>query len=114
VRTLVHRSNTEGADALGDRRRHNAGHQPLLDPVQQTALREALGGVAPDGGVWTCRWVAVWMGQVLDRAVTPQRAWAWMRRLGFTPQRPRPRETRADATMQDAWQKGGLPGSTRP
>ncbi len=109
VRTLVHRYNAEGADALGDGRRHNAGRQPLLDAAQQDALRAALGGTAPDGGVWTCRWVAIWMGQVLDREITPQRAWVWMRKLGFTPQRPRPRETRADAATQAAWQKGGLP-----
>lgn len=111
VRTLVHRYNAEGVGALGDGRRHNAGHPPLLDAGQQTALREALGGEAPDGGVWTCRWVAVWMTQTLGQPVSPQRAWVWMRRLGFTPQRPRPRETRADAATQDAWKKGIWPPS---
>jgi transposase len=82
-----------------------------LDAAQQDALRTALGGVAPDGGIWTCRWVAVWMAQSLGQPVSPQRAWVWMRRLGFTPQRPRPRETRADAATQDAWKKGGWPPS---
>lgn len=109
VRTLVHRYNADGPQALGDGRRHNAGAAPLLDGVQQAALRTALGGAAPDGGVWTCRWVAWWMGRILNREVTPQRAWVWMRRLGFTPQRPRPRETRADPATQAAWKKGGLP-----
>jgi transposase len=112
VRTLVHRYNAEGPEALGDGRRHNAGAEPLLDPGQQVALRTALGGAAPDGGVWTCRWVAIWMSQQLGREVSPQRAWVWMRRLGFTPQRPRPRETHADAAVQDAWKKGGLPPSS--
>ncbi len=111
VRTLVHRSNAEGPAALGDGRRQNAGHPPLLDAGQQAALRTALGGVAPDGGIWTCRWVAVWMGQVLNREITPQRAWVWMRKLGFSPQRPRPRETHADPVTQEAWKKGGLPPS---
>ena len=32
-----------------------------------------------------------------------------MRRLGFTPQRPRPRETRADPEAQAAFKKGGSP-----
>ena len=32
-----------------------------------------------------------------------------MRRLGFTPQRPRPRETRADPAAQAAFKKGGSP-----
>ena len=111
VRRLVHRYNAAGPEALGDGRRHNAGQVPLLDAAQQAALRTALGGVAPDGGVWTCRWVAVWMTQTLGRPVSPQRAWVWMRRLGFTPQRPRPREPRADPATQDAWKKGGLPPS---
>lgn len=111
VRRLVHRYNTEGADALGDGRRHNAGATPLLDAAQQAALRTALAGAAPDGGVWTCRWVAIWMGQQLGREVSPQRAWAWMRKLGFTPQRPRPRATHAEAAVQEAWKKGGLPPS---
>lgn len=113
VRTLVHRYNAEGHAALEDGRRRNPGRQPLLDATQQVALRAALGGVAPDGGVWTCRWVAVWMSQALDREVTPQRAWVWMRKLGFTPQRPRPRETHADTAVQDAWKKGGLPTNSR-
>lgn len=109
VRTLVHRYTAEGLAALGDGRRQNAGHSPLLDAAQQAALRAALGGPAPDGGVWTCRWVARWMTEALGREVSDQRAWAWMRKLGFTPQRPRPRETRADPATQEAWKTGGSP-----
>lgn len=109
VRTLVHRYNADGPKALGDGRQRNTGAAPLLDAGQQEALRTALGGAAPDGGIWTCRWVAIWMTQRLGREVSPQRAWVWMRRLGFTPQRPRPRETHAEAAVQEAWKKGGLP-----
>ena len=42
VRTLVHRYNAEGSNALRDGRRRNAGRQPLLDAAQQGALRVAL------------------------------------------------------------------------
>jgi transposase len=111
VRLLVHRYNAGGPEALGDGRRHNAGQAPLLDAMQQDALRTALGRDAPDGGIWTCRWVAWWMTQTLGQPVSPQRAWVWMRKLGFTPQRPRPRETRADAAMQATWKKGGWPSN---
>lgn len=111
VRLLVHRYNAEGPDALGDGRRRNPGHAPLLDPAQQDVLREALGGPAPDGGVWTCRWVAHWMTETLGQPVGVQRGWVWLRTLGFTPQRPRPRETRADPATQEAWKKGGSPPS---
>lgn len=58
VRTLMHRYNADGPDAPGDGRGQNAGHQPLPEAAQQAALRTALGCDAPDGGVWTCRWVA--------------------------------------------------------
>jgi transposase len=98
-----------GPEAIGDRRHTNPGAAPLLDGDQQEQLRAALAGPAPDGGIWTGRWVAVWMSEVLGRPISVQRGWEWMRRLGFTPQRPRPREMRADAAAQDAFKKGGSP-----
>src|SRR3954471_19289791 len=82
-----------GPQAIGDRRHTNPG--------------AALAGPAPDGGIWTGRWVAVWMSEVLGRPISVQRGWEWMRRLGFTPQRPRPRETRADPEAQERFKKGG-------
>lgn len=98
-----------GPAAIGDRRHGNPGAAPLLDRTQQERLRAALGGPAPDGGVWTCRQVAVWIGAAIGRPVDAARGWEWMRRLGFTPQRPRPRETRADPEAQEAFKKGGSP-----
>jgi transposase len=99
----------EGPEAIGDRRHGNPGAAPLLTPQQQAQLRLVLTGPAPDGGLWTCRQVATWMSQTLGRPVREQRGWEWMRRVGFTPQRPRPRETRADPAAQDAFKKGDLP-----
>jgi transposase len=104
----------EGPAVIGDRRHGNPGAAPLLSGAQQEQLRTALADPAPDGGVWRCRSVATWMSQTLGRPVSPQRGWEWMRRCGFTPQRPRPRETRADPAAQDANKKGGLaPNSPR-
>jgi transposase len=96
-----------GPQAIGDRRHGNPGASPLLDAAQQEQLRQALVGPAPDDGIWSCRSVAAWMSQTLGRPVSAQRGWEWMRRLGFTPQRPRPRETRADPVAQEAFKKGG-------
>jgi transposase len=98
-----------GPQAIGDRRHGNPGASPLLAAKHQEQLRQALAGPAPDGGIWTCRSVATWMSEALGRPVSEQRGWEWMRRLGFTPQRPRPRETRADPAAQAAFKKGGLP-----
>jgi transposase len=109
VREIARRYREEGPDALGDRRHTNPGAAPLLDRAQHEQLRQALGGPAPDGGIWTGRQVATWIGATIGRPVDPARGWEWMRRLGFTPQRPRPRETRADPETQAAFKKGGLP-----
>lgn len=106
VREIARRYREDGPAGIGDRRHTNPGAAPLLDAVRQAQLREALAGPAPDGGIWSCRGVAAGMSDLLGRPVSAQRGWEWMRRLGFTPQRPRPRETRADPA---AFTKGGLP-----
>jgi transposase len=109
VREVARRYREDGPAAIGDRRRGNPGATPLLDAGQQERLRTALAGPAPDGGLWTCRHVAAWIGTAIGRPVDPARGWEWLRRLGFTPQRPRPRETRADPAAQEAFKKGGSP-----
>lgn len=111
IREVARRYRADGPAGIGDRRRGNPGAAPLLDAAQQEELREALGGPAPGGGIWTCRGVAAWIAAAIGRPVDPARGWEWMRRLGFTPQRPRPRETRADPEAQAAFKKGG---SSRP
>jgi transposase len=107
VREVARRYREDGPAGIGDRRHGNPGAPPLLDAGQQAALRAALGGPVPDGGIWTCRHVAAWIGDAIGRPVDAARGWEWMRRLGFTPQRPRRRETRADPAAQDAFKKGG-------
>jgi transposase len=114
VREIARRYREEGPAGIGDRRHRNPGAAPLLNATQQEQLRAALGGPAPSGDLWTCRSVAAWMSAVLGRPISEQRGWEWMRRLGFTPQRPRPRETRADPAAQAAFKKGGSPPSSRP
>jgi transposase len=109
VREIARRYREDGPAGIGDRRHGNPGAAPLLDAMQQATLRAALAGPAPHGDLWTCRTVAAWMSAALGRPVSEQRGWEWMRRLGFTPQQPRPRATRADPEAQEAFKKGGLP-----
>jgi transposase len=111
VREVARRYREGGPGALGDRRHANPGAAPLLSPAQQAELRAALAGPAPDGGLWTCRKVASWIAARVGRPVREQRGWEYLRRLGLTPQRPRPRETRADPDAQRAFKRGG---SRRP
>jgi transposase len=108
VRTIIHRFNTGGPEALVDQRAaHRGGNPPLLTPALDAELAIAITGPAPDGGLWTGPKVAAWMAERLGRPVSPQRGWEAMRRLGFTPQRPRPRATQADPAAQEAFKKGG-------
>lgn len=110
VRKVAARYRRGGPAALGDRRHANPGAALALDAAAQADLRAALAGPAPGGGLWTGKQVAAWMAARLGRPVHERRGTEWMRRLGFTPQRPRPRETRADAAAQAAFKKGGSPG----
>ena len=114
IREVARRYREGGPAALGDRRHANPGAAPLLAAAEQEALRAALAGPAPGGGLWTCRAVAAWIGERLGRPVAEARGWEWMRRLGFTPQRPRPREARGDPAAQEAFKRGASrPSSTR-
>jgi transposase len=108
ARTLIHRYNAEGPAGVVDRRHANPGQPPLLDGVAREALRQALTGPAPDGGLWTGRKVAAWMSERLARPIGEVRGWEAMRLLGFTPQRPRPQATTADPAAQAAFKKGGF------
>ncbi|HET8634388.1 MAG TPA: winged helix-turn-helix domain-containing protein [Gemmatimonadales bacterium] len=80
---------------------------PRLDAAGMAALTEALGGSAPDGGLWSGPKVAAWMTQRLGRAVSHYRGWAVLRRAGYTRQLPRPQATTADPDAQAAFKKGG-------
>lgn len=106
IRKLVGRWNEAGMAGLGDRRRHNAGAEPLLDEAGLAALAAALEAAPADGGLWSGRQVAAWMSAYLGRAVSPKRGLDYLHRLGFSLQRPRPRHVRsATAEEQAAFKK---------
>ena len=104
VRRLVHRYNEQGPGSLGDRRAGN-GREPLLSEAQRRELLAALGRPSPYGGLWTSAKVAQWIGERLGRRVWPQRGWVYLRDLGMTLQRPRPRHVKADPEIQAAFKK---------
>ena len=102
VAEIVRRYDEKGPDGLGDRRRGNAGARPLLDTEGEAALRAALAEPPADGGLWTGPKVAVWMAARLGREVWPQRGWDYLRRLGHSPQVPRPRHAKAASPEEQA------------
>lgn len=103
VRALVQRYNQRGT---------NPGKVPLLNDQQRQALARALQSPPAEGGVWTGKKVAAWIERHTGVKTYPQRGWVYLRRLGFTPQLPRPRHVQAATdSEQAAWKKNSGTGS---
>jgi transposase len=102
IEQLARRYNEHGPEALGDRRRANGSRARLLTPELLDKLRARLADPPPDGGVWTSPKIAVWMaGELGLVSVAPQRAWEALQAIGWTIQKPRPRNPKA-ATPEEA------------
>src|SRR5919202_3714701 len=109
VAEIVRRYNEGGPEGLGDRRRANAGAEPLMSVEAEAALRAVLAEPPSDGGLWTGPKVAAWMGGRLGREVWPQRGWDYLRKLGHSPQVPRPRHAKAASPEEQAAYKKSSP-----
>ena len=108
LQALIKRYNANGPTAVSDGRTTNPGsRQPYLSPEQEDALRAALALPHPDGGMWNGARVARWIAQTTGRKqIYRQYGWAVLRRLGLTPQVPRPRHRQAATPEQQAeWKK---------
>jgi transposase len=105
IRTIAHRYNEGGPQALGDRRHGNPGAEAILSTELQQQLREALQAPPADQGLWTGRKVAAWIKDKTGRQVHPQRGWEYLKRLGGTLRVPRARHAKADRASQDAFKK---------
>ena len=109
VRRIARRYNELGLEGLGDRRQANPGarERALLDEEGQAQLREALCGPPPGGGMWSsgpkvARWIAQRNG--LEK-VHVQRGFEYLRKVGMSPQVPRPSNARADTSEKEAFKK---------
>jgi transposase len=108
VTQLAARYNASGPAALGDRRRRNGKAASLLTEEVLAALAARVRAPPEDGGVWSGPKVAAWMARHLGLArVHPQRGWEALRRIGWSPQAPRPRHARAAGPEERAAFKGG-------
>ena len=105
VRTLVKRFNVAGLAGLNDRRASNAGRAPLLGEDDMAALRVALTGPSPDGGLWSGPKVRLWMAQRLGNPVGKRAGWRALRRADYSLQRPQTRHASADIEVQEAFKK---------
>ena len=102
IAQLLERYNASGPDALGNGLRRNGPKPRVLTPEVLDMLRLRLAEPPPDGGLWSSRKVAdiiaVHLG--LER-VAPQRGWDALKALGWSRQRPRPKNPKS-ATAEEA------------
>lgn len=102
---LASRYNQSGAQGLGDRRHQNQGKEPLLDDLQLAMLWQRLQTPPADGGLWNSRKVAGWMSELLERRVSKQRGWEYLRGYELRLKQPRPAHTSSDPFEQEKWKK---------
>ncbi len=108
VKEIYRRYEEQGVEGLGDRRHTNPGaaERALLSERQQRELQQALLEPPPEGGMWSSSKVAGWIERRTGRAnVRAQRGWEYLRKLGNTPQVPRPSSAEANEEEQEAFKK---------
>jgi transposase len=110
VREIARRYESEGVEGLGDRRHGNPGakERALLDEERQADLREALLEESPPGGgMWSGPKVARWIEETTGmEKVHAQRGWEYLRKVGMSPQVPRPSNAQgADSEEREAFKK---------
>ena len=102
IEQLLERYNASGPAALANGRRRNGLKPSLLTPEVLEVVRLRLAEPPPDGGLWSSRKVADVMAAHLGlERVLPQRGWEVLQALGYTLQRPRPRNPKS-ATAEEA------------
>jgi transposase len=102
---IVRRYNKKGLEGLTDGRIYNKGQEPLLNKQQQQELYDLLCKRHPDGGVWTGPKVAAWIAEEVGKSIPDKRGWVYLKKLGFSLKRPRPRHHQADDAMQEDFKK---------
>jgi transposase len=110
VREIKRRYESGGVQALGDRRHGNPGakERALLDEAAQEELLEALlSGSPPGGGMWNGPKVARWIKERNGlKKVHVQRGFEYLRKVGMSPQVPRPSNAQgADSLEREAFKK---------
>ena len=102
---IVRRYNQQGINGIQDKRHRHPGGKSLLTEEQQALLWQALQEAPPDGGLWNSRKVANWIGELIDRHVSIQRGWDYLRSFEMRLRVPRPKHDLANPLEQEAWKK---------
>ena len=105
---LVRRYNKLGIDGMKDLRHEHPGGKPMLTEIEQAQLLQTLQTPPADGGLWNSRKVADWISNLLERRVSIQRGWDYLRSLELRLRVPRPEHDLADPDIQQAWKKNSI------
>lgn len=105
---LVRRYNELGIDGMKDKRHEHPGGKPILTEIELSQLLQALQTPPADGGLWNSRKVADWMSNLLERPISIQRGWDYLRALELRLRVPRPEHDLADRDVQEAWKKNSI------
>ncbi len=102
---VLKKYNEEREEGVKNRRKiakkeaHTGGKKPLLNKeqlvelVELAELAEALKEKPADGGIWTGAKIARWIEKKTGREkVWEQRGWDYLKKLGYSWQRPRPKQ----------------------
>lgn len=114
ARRIIKNYNEMGVNSVQNYRNKNrknqgGGHQPLLNEEQLKRLAKACQGKPPDRGVWTGPKVARWIERETGKSqVHNQRGWDYLKKLGYSWQRPRPKHRKGCPQAQTEF-KENLP-----
>lgn len=111
---IVKRYNQQGIEGLknGRKKSRPPRSDALLNAEQQEKLAERLKTKPDDGGVWSGPKVARWIEQETGQEhVWNQRGWEYLKKVGYSWQRPRPRHEKADMEAQETFKKTPNPKS---
>jgi transposase len=78
----------------------------LLNTEQLEELRLSLKGESPERGIWSEPKVALWLAQKIERKqVGKLLGWEYLKKCGYSPQRPRPQHKKGDEIEQEEFKK---------
>jgi transposase len=105
VYRTIRRYNADGPDSIRDKRKDN--HRPrFLDETGHEQLKQAVSERPEDLRIWTGDKAARWIANHLNRDQVGERTGRrYLRRVGLSPQRPRPHHIDADKNGQEALKK---------
>lgn len=102
---IIKRYNAGGLAGLVDRRLGHSGRKALLSDEEMLHLAQCIRKDYRQGIYWNGPKVVTWINEELGKHVHQQRAYEYLKAIGMSLQRPRPRHAKADPEAQQRFEK---------